>query len=106
MNNSDWLHTNNDFSLLNNLPAAIGLKDLNSTYSRGNHQLAKYMGYKKADDIIGLSDTHIKSEMVELSEQFIDQDNAVIKIGAQQQHLDIGHYPNGELQIHLSTKKP
>ncbi len=91
--------------LLNQLPGAIGYKDLNSNYITGNKQLAKYMGYTSAKDINGLTDFDIKSEMAELAHDYRIQDKKVIENG-EEQHIDIGHYSDGDLQLHFSIKKP
>lgn len=91
-------------TILNQLPLAIGLKDLDSNYIGGNLQLARHMGYASEKQIKGLTDYDICCPMVALAEQFIRQDQKVLKYG-EQSHLDIGYYPNGDFQIHYSTKK-
>lgn len=87
------------------LPGAIGIKDLNSTYIAGNNELAMHMGYDNPEKIIGLKDTDIKNQMAELASDFIQQDKTVVEHG-EEQHIDIGRYCDGEIQIHFSTKKP
>lgn len=91
--------------LINSIPGAVGLKDINSTYIAGNTKLANYMGYKKPGDIVGLTDADVRCEMRELAHEFVAQDKQVIERG-ESCHLDIGRYPNGDLKLHFSTKKP
>ena len=89
---------------LNQLPLAVGYKDLDSNYLGGNTQLAQYMGYQHAQDIIGLRDSDIRHDMASLAAQFIKQDKQVIEQG-EQRHLDIGRYQDGDIHIHFSTKQ-
>jgi len=98
------MNTLSSTSIINQLPGAIGYKNLESVYLGGNQLLAKCMGYDHPNDIVGLLDTDIKGEMCELAEHYVQQDKIVLSQD-KQQHLDIGHYPNGELRIHMSTKK-
>ena len=91
-------------TLLNNIPGAIGYKNKESMYIGGNQQLALHMGYTNSNDLIGLTDFDIKSEMVDFADRYIEQDKEVLNSGIQQ-HIDIGRYPDGDLQIHFSTKK-
>ena len=93
-----------NIQLLNTLPGAIGYKDKYSVYIAGNQQLASYMGYEHAEKITGLTDANTKSEMSALASQFVEQDKEVMQTG-ERQHIDIGYYPNGDLQIHFSVKK-
>lgn len=94
-----------DVSLLNKLPGAIGFKDINSTYLGGNKKLAAHMGYNHPRNIIGLSDQDIRSKMVHLADKFIANDKHVMKHG-EQQHIDVGLYPDGNYKVVLATKKP
>ncbi len=96
---------NIDNATLNLIPGAVGVKNSESCYIAANEQLALCMGYAKSSDVIGLSDHDIKHEMVAIADCFIDQDKRVMK-NEVLKHLDIGHYLNGDLQIHFSEKKP
>jgi DNA-binding CsgD family transcriptional regulator len=91
-------------TILNTLPGAIGFKDNQSRYRLVNQQLANYMGYQTCDEVVGLKDAAILHQMSELADSFVAQEQQVLQLGAQQ-HIDIGRYAQGELQIHLSTKK-
>lgn len=93
-----------DFELLNKIPGAIGFKDQFSTYLGGNQQLARGMGYSRPQDIVGMKDTDIKSEMVVFADKFMSDDKAVM-ISGERQHIDIGRYQDGVLRATLSTKK-
>ncbi|HHS8462659.1 TPA: helix-turn-helix transcriptional regulator [Legionella pneumophila] len=96
---------NFDFHLLNNLPGAIGFKDLNSVYLAGNTRLVKDMGYKRPQEIVGCTDFEIKSDMVSLASTFRAHDKQVLQSG-EHQVIDTGVYPDGVFRAHLSTKKP
>jgi DNA-binding CsgD family transcriptional regulator len=96
---------NNTQAMLDQLPCAVGYKNLESIYTGGNDALARLMGYQKSTDIIGLRDYDVKHEMASLADCYIQQDQEVI-VGPIQRHLDIGRYCHGDIEIHLSTKKP
>lgn len=96
---------NIDFELLNKIPGAIGFKNKHSAYLGGNQLLATYMGYDKPQDIVGMRDIDIKSEMVVFADKFIKEDQEVMLKG-EKQHIDIGRYHDGVLRATLSTKKP
>ncbi|CDZ78385.1 DNA-binding transcriptional activator UhpA [Legionella massiliensis] len=93
-----------DFELLNMIPGAIGFKDKNSVYLGGNQLLASTMGFAKPQDIVGMKDTDIKSEMVVFADKFVKEDKEVMLTG-ERQHIDIGRYNDGLLRATLSTKK-
>lgn len=93
-----------DFELLNKIPGAIGFKDKYSVYLGGNQFLAHTMGFAKPQDIIGMKDTDIKSEMVAFADKFVRDDKEVLRAG-ERQHIDIGRYNDGVLRATLSTKK-
>lgn len=93
-----------DFEFLNKIPGAIGFKDKYSVYLGGNQFLATTMGFAKPQDIIGMKDTDIKSEMVAFADKFVREDKEVMLAG-EQQHIDMGRYNDGVLRATLSTKK-
>src|SRR5271163_2793042 len=93
-----------DFELLNKIPGAIGFKDKYSVYLGGNQFLANTMGFAKSQDIIGMKDTDIKSEMVAFADKFVREDQEVMLAG-ERQHIDMGRYNDGILRATLSTKK-
>ncbi|MBA2652262.1 MAG: helix-turn-helix transcriptional regulator [Tatlockia sp.] len=93
-----------DFELLNKIPGAIGFKDIYSMYLGGNQFLATTMGFAKPEDIVGMKDRDIKSEMVAFADQFVREDKEVMLTG-ERQHIDIGRYNDGISRATLSTKK-
>jgi DNA-binding CsgD family transcriptional regulator len=91
--------------IINSLPGAIGFKNCDSVYTAVNQQLATLMGFSSTDAAIGKTDFEVKSDTAELAPHYINQDKVVMQTQTQQQHLDLGYYPNGEFRVHLSTKK-
>lgn len=94
-----------DLSLIAQLFDFYTLKDLASRYTHISDATAKLIGFRKADDCLGLDDRSISCPAVESAEAFMNQDQWVLRTQKKMLNLDIHHYAD-QLHILLTKKTP
>jgi DNA-binding CsgD family transcriptional regulator len=91
-------------TILSHLPCSILIKNKELQFVAANQKAADFTGFKKAKDMIGLTDFELKCPAAEFAKAIQKQDLLVLDEG-QQHYLDIGYYPSKEnISILLTTK--
>lgn len=85
------------------IPGHIGLKDLNSRYIAGNTSLAKLIGFKHPEDLVGITDFDIKGQAADLAPTFVQQDKTVLESG-DTTNIDVHYYADSSLHMLISHK--
>ncbi len=89
---------------LDQLPGLYGVKDLNSNYVVTNQLNAKTCGFKKPENMCGVTDYELKCGAVLMAEYFQHQDKVAIDKG-EMVSLEYLNCKGGE-KLFLSEKKP
>lgn len=91
-------------SFLDNLPYSCGIKNSHAQIVAANNITAYLTGFKKAQELIGLTDAELKCPAAQFHENFYQQDMLALT-GKEQRNLDICEYADGELHALISIKK-
>jgi DNA-binding CsgD family transcriptional regulator len=84
----------------------IAWKDVNSVFIGGNKTAAKFAGFKSTTQLEGITDYELKSKVSEYADEFIKQDQEVIKQKTNINILGVHTYENGVVRILQTSKSP
>ncbi len=98
----------NDFhkQLLQQLPGLIVVMDCNSKFMYSNDYTAKMFGYKNEESMIGIDAYGMRCPAADSAEDFIKQDQLVLKLNNQVNMLDIHGYADQAVKILITKKSP
>jgi DNA-binding CsgD family transcriptional regulator len=100
----DELNINMDF--INQLPGLFAVADLDSKFIVGNHLMLDWGGFKSHDAMIGKTYCDVPCKVSEEHEDFIFQDNAVLKNNGYGQLFGLFCYNNNEWRVVFYEKYP
>lgn len=93
-------------SIINSINAYIFLMDLDGKIIYGNDMVAKAMGFKSRDEIIGLTYADQRCKAAEHSEIFSSQNKLAIERNEMVYILSYDCYADGEWKIIMGSKTP
>ncbi len=102
-------HTVNSADYVNwftQLPGMIIIMDINSNFITSNNYTANLLGYSRHEALVGLNAFEVRCPAAESADEFIKQDQYVLKNESEISLLDIHTYADNQAKIFLTKKKP
>lgn len=94
----------NDKGLIDQLPGYICWKDKQSRYLKGNAQLAKLLGFKCSEELIGITDYDIRCDAAAHADLYVEEDQRLQNTGYLPSSVCIGRYANDQPKVLLGNK--
>ncbi len=92
--------------ILSQLPGIIAWKDTASRYLGGNRAAVELSGFKKIEEMLGVSDYEVKESIAECAELFVEQDKKVMKENKDLSVLGVHLYSDDTKRTLLTQKSP
>lgn len=88
------------------LASYMAIKDLNSIYAYGNDKLAKLVGFKKRQELEGISDHDLKCDAAQRADEFQKADSEVMKNNSPRRMICIDKYADNNMHALLAIMQP